>query len=362
MSSIYKEIQQKYRIEEVAKDLGIRLHRVGSSLRADSIAGNGQGKDAFAVYEQTNTWRDFMTGQGGDITDLVALVKYNGDKHMALCELMPECQNTHNFRNEISKRDEFESSVQRGFDDLTNVNKPVGVIAKDYLNSRGITDETILKLKIGLDYSGGRIRIRFPYWDQAGKRVLYFTTRRFDSNGTCENENEPKYMKASLEYHKHLRNAPLGLNSIKDDDFCIITEGMFDWIHCFQQGFSALSPNGCDFGKLWPEVLEVIKQHFKYVILAFDNDSAGIEATAKAAEKLMQEQIPFKVATIINVKDLAEYCEQGGSVQTLIDKAKSDPKWYIQYLKPQKDFDNLTGEERENVIEKCKNFIKTLSD
>ncbi|MBQ9418914.1 MAG: toprim domain-containing protein [Synergistaceae bacterium] len=360
MNEIFQTVNEKYEIAEVAKGLGITLHRVGRSLRADSIAGNGAGKDAFAVYETTNTWYDFMLGKGGDITDLVAIVKYKGDKYRALCELMPECQQSRDFRREISKRDEFAQFVKKLSGELLHPTKEINTKALEYLHSRKITDETIEKLQIGLDYGYAlQIRLRFPYWNQSGDRILYFSTRTFPHG---QGDGEPKYMKASLQAYPFLKNSPLGLNTVKSDkDFCIITEGMFDWLHCYQQGFAALSPNGCDFGKLWPEVLEVIKQHFRSVVLMFDNDTAGTEATVKAAEVLMKEQISFRVAQIINVKDLAEFCENGGEISDLVNRSRDGLKWYIDYLRPPKDFDLLTVDERNEAIRKCRKFIKTVS-
>ena len=53
-----------------------------------------------------------MIAIGGNITDLVAYMKYNGDKYSALCELMSEYQNNRDFRREISKRDEFANNTK----------------------------------------------------------------------------------------------------------------------------------------------------------------------------------------------------------------------------------------------------------
>ena len=355
-NNAFRAVQEKYRIADVAGDLRIRLHRVGGSLRANSIAGNGAGKDAFAVYEDSNTWHDFMLGIGGDITDLVAYVKYNGDKYRALCELMPECKQAHNFAREISKREEFTKDIKRLSDELLTSDKPVNVQAREYLHSRGITDETIKALQIGLDYGfPSQIRIRFPYWDMSGKTLRYYTTRAF------KGDDSNKYMKASLKAFPFLKNSPLGLNTVKQNsDFCIVTEGMFDWLNCYQQGFAALSPNGCDFGSLWPEALEVIRHHFKSVILAFDNDKAGWEATIKAAEILMKERISFRVAQIINVKDVAEYCENGGKIIDLVNNSRDGFKWYLDHIKPAMDFDSLTPEQKDDAIEKCSRFIRTV--
>ena len=354
--SIFLEVQDRYNVVDVAESLGIRLHKVGSSFRANSIAGNGDGKDAFAVYENSNTWYDFMLHIGGDITDLVAHVKYNGNKSQALCELLPDCKQSHDFKREISKREEFAQNIKRLSEELLSSNKEINVEAREYLKLRGITDETIRQLQIGLDFNfSNQIRIRFPYWDMSGKNPTYYTTRAF--KGSQEN----KYMKASLKAFPFLKNSPLGLNTVnRNNEFCIITEGMFDWLNCYQQGFAALSPNGTDFGKLWKEVTEIISKHFRYAVLAFDNDPAGTLATAKAAEVLIKAQIPFRVVQIYNVKDLAEYCEKGGQIMDLVNRSRDGLKWYIDYIKPNADFDNLTTEQKKEAMDKCRRFIRAV--
>ena len=190
--NIFQAVQEKYTVKEIAESLGIRLHRVGGSLRANSIFGDGsEGKDAFAVYEKSNSWHDFMEHKGGDVTDLVAIVKFNGDKAEAIHYLMPEAT-PEKIRVQKSQISEFMKDIERWHNDLMNPNKPMSVRALQYLHSRRITDETIRRNKIGIMTSGPKCRIIVPYQDESGKRVLYFNSRRYDWSGHGEDENEPK--------------------------------------------------------------------------------------------------------------------------------------------------------------------------
>ena len=361
--NLFKTVQEIYNIREVAEELGIRFTRKD---RAWSIANNGAGEYAFAIYPQSNTWYDFMLQQGGDITDLVTVMKYNGDKKAALKYLMPDWTEG-KIHDQLSKLDEFMNSNKYFNEQLFQRQGEGGAWSNvfKYLHARGITDETIKALQICLDFSNGTPRIRFPYWNRTGNRILYYTTRRYDMNGNGENEKQPKYMKASLDYHPYLDNAILGLNTLdrKDKDgnrrdYLIITEGMFDWLNCYQQGYSVISPNSCDFGKLWPKAIEAIRD-FKYVILAFDNDDAGRDATYKAARELLKAKIPFKVATLLT-KDVAEFCENGGKIESIVNSARDGKKWFIEYIRPQKPFEELTVGEREKAMSKCKEFIQQI--
>jgi len=144
--NIFQAVQEKYTVKEVTEQLGIRPHKVGGSLRANSIFGDGsEGKDAFAIYPESGRWYDFMDKKGGDITDLVAIVKFGGDKAEAIHYLMPEAT-PEKIRVQKSQIAEFMKDIERWHDDLMNPNKPMSVRALQYLHSRRITDEAIKKL------------------------------------------------------------------------------------------------------------------------------------------------------------------------------------------------------------------------
>ena len=256
--NIFSTINDKYSIVDVAKDLGIRVKKIGGSFRANSIDISGRGENALALYEHTNSWYDFMLNIGGDITALVAHVKFNGDTKQAIRYLMPDA-NFAVIDQELKKRNQFNDNINHWHNCLLNPedNHPYQQRALDYLHSRRINDDTIKSLKIGVmpdNFSTGGFRIIFPYWNDSGDTVLYFTSRRYDWSGRGEDEKQPKYKKASLEQYPFLRNVPMGLNSLyrKKDDTLIITEGVIDWAVCFQEGYSVLSPNGGDFGKSTP--------------------------------------------------------------------------------------------------------------
>ena len=60
--SIFQEIREKYNIVEVARNLGLIVKEKGDaegSHRADSLAPEGGGKNALALYEKKGTWYDF---------------------------------------------------------------------------------------------------------------------------------------------------------------------------------------------------------------------------------------------------------------------------------------------------------------
>lgn len=356
--NIFQAIQERYSILEVAKNLGISTRQVGNSYRANSIAGTGEGRDAFCAYPKSNTWYDFMLKIGGDITDLVAYVKYDGDKSAALRELMPEWT-SEKVKIQISQREKFMQDIERWHNEIFS-NKPHCVKAREYLHSRKITDETIKELKIGVKTWNGNFRIIFPYWDESMKNVLYYTTRCYDWSGRGENGKEAKYMKASLEANPFLKNTAWGLHTLnRGNDELWITEGMFDALHLAQAGFSVLTANGGDFGKAWPKVLEKIGD-FKRVILAFDSDNEGQVFTYNSAQVLIKNRLPFDVANFLT-KDIAEHFENGGRIETLQNSTIDGLRWCINYITPKRPLEELTVNERKKEKDKCKQFIMDIT-
>ena len=357
MDNVFQVVQEKFSITAVAKDLGLDVKRVGGSFRSNSIDNSGRGQNALALYESSNTWYDFMLQKGGDITNLVADVKFNGDIKQALHFLLPDFASG-KISEEINRRNSFLSHIDHCNDILLHSDRDFCVRAREYLHSRHISDETIKQLKIGIDSEGSQFRILVPFWDEAQHHILYFVTRSYDYG---HGEHDPKYKNASLSYYPFLRNSPLGLNTLnrKKGDTLVITEGIFDWFAFYQEGYSVLASHGGEFGKLWQGVLEKIKD-FKHVLLAYDSDDAGQMFTYKAAKVLLQHNIPFSVATLLT-KDVAEHYELTGNLEAIFHSARNGLNWFAQYITPKKNYDELTVREREIANEKLTSFIKDIS-
>lgn len=358
--NIFKAIQDKYSILQVAQDLGLHVKTVGHSFRSDSIAGGG--RDALILNDADNRWHDFKTGQSGDIADLVAQVQFNGDIKQALQFLMPDWDNG-KISQDLKAKSEFAAKINRWHSYIFNTTRKHCPLALDYLHKRGINDDTIRALKIGVSVENGGegFRIVFPYWDEAGKQVLYYATRRYDWNGNGEETNDDvsrRYKYASLEYYPFLHNVPLGLNTLsrKKDDTLIITEGIFDWLAFYQEGYSVLALKD---DKLWKHVLDYIK-NFKRVILAYDNDNAGQNYTYEAAKILLQHKIPFYCTTLLT-KDVAEHYQTAGNLDAVIKSVRQGFSWFTQYIIPKTPYEELTFGEKEKAMEKCKSFIKDIA-
>ena len=117
-----------------------------------------------------------------------------------------------------------------------------------------------------------------------------------------------------------------------------------------------LAPNGGDFGKYWPEVIEKIEKNFSKIILAFDNDDAGREFTRKAAQKFFEAKIPFFCAEILT-KDVAEYYATVGNLNTIINSAKPGFEWLLESLKTKENFEDLSVMQQKAKMDECRKVL-----
>ena len=137
-------------IEEIKNKISCREYMImehGAEItggRCKSFRLDAKNSSSLLVNERD--WYDFGSGKGGDVIDLAAHDKFNGDKSQSirylaekwgLGNILPQVE--HIFRSYLTIIDLATSFYQSR---LKNEHK-------EYLHSRGITDDTIEKLRIG---------------------------------------------------------------------------------------------------------------------------------------------------------------------------------------------------------------------
>ncbi len=312
-------IKQRISCVDYAQRYGLDIRKSGD--RTISLSG-GSNDTALVVYD--DWFYDFKLSQGGDVIDFCALLKYNGDRKEAIHELAditgvelksaPSAdwvKYTQNLNNKIQKCHE---SI------------PINIL--DYLHSRAITDETILRLKIGYDEKEKRIVI--PYWKNG--YICYTISRATELN------QKIKYKKAPLDGNNE--NVPWGLHTLdRNSDLLVICEGAFDAISFEQEGYPVLATMGGFFSKSQLQMLKSIAKNFKQIMLTFDNDEAGVSFTKSLSEFLFNNHIQFITAQIPDkYKDISEYYADGNSLDNLVKRAESGIVALCKHITDKDDF------------------------
>ena len=279
-------------------------------------------KNPTSFYCEDDYWYDFGSAIGGDVIDLAAQLKYNGDISVAIRELSQELGIKSENENPAWKAD-----IQNLCNRTAAYHESLTPEDYQYLSERGLTREDADRLMIGRVTDGYlRGRLFLPYFKNGA--VVYYATRAMRDSAFQEN----KYMKASLDESPSYQHIPWGLHTLNHrSDILIISEGYFDAVSWEREGYAVLSPITGNFSKTqWPDVISACRM-FPKVLVIFDNDAvshAGEGFTERTARKLFQNRIPFLVAhTPSGIKDVNDYYTQGGSLQALIDSAEDGLKY-----------------------------------
>lgn len=169
----------------------------------------------------------------------------------------------------------------------------------DYLNNRGIEKSGTKKFKLG----GAGGWIVQPIYDDNNKLVFY------NKRGLLNKEH---FIEKGVDKSKYVG----GLNIIKTMQGPVfITEGFFDVIQAWQEGIACVNVFGSSLSE---EQARKILKYFDNVVLAFDNDSAGLDGSIKAY-RLIKEISPSSDIKFANfkTKDLGEHLYNNDEVDTI---------------------------------------------
>ncbi|WP_305044060.1 DNA primase [Geoalkalibacter sp.] len=166
------------------------------------------------------------------------------------------------------------------------------------------------------DYDLFRARLIFPIYSARGE-VAAFGARVLD-------KSLPKYINSpeSPVYHKSavLYGLFQAREAMRRGGEAIVVEGYFDVLALHRAGFpQAVAACGT---ALTAEHARLLKRYAERVILLFDQDSAGRQATWRAMEALLPEGLPAAVATLEAGEDPDSFLARHGA-QALGERLKA---------------------------------------
>ena len=217
-----------------------------------------------------------------------------------------------------------------------------GSIAKDYLTKRGITTNVINAFNIGLSpnefdvlyktltdkgilvsdlhdlglvkqgktksfYDLFRERIIFPILDEKGN-IIGFSGRTY----LPTDKTSPKYINSPqtiiFTKSKVLYNLNNALNEIKKNNRVVLFEGYMDVIAAYR---ADIKESVASMGtSLTIEQVKLMKKYTNNVIICYDGDTAGIEATTRAIRLFENEQMQVKIILLPNNLDPDDYLKK----------------------------------------------------
>lgn len=321
------------RIEEVIGEF-VQLKRSGSNLKGLSPFANEK-TPSFVVSPAKQIYKDFSSGKGGSVVNFLMehehftypeALRYLAGKYgieIEEKEQTPEEQQAANERESLYIVSKFAAEYFH-----KQLEQEEGkAIALSYFHERGFSDQTITDFQLGynpdqwqaftdtaltagyqleyLDKAGLTIvrdegekkfdrfkgRVMFPIHNLSG-RVIAFGGRTLKSDkNVAKYVNSPEtdiYSKSKILYGIYQAK-----QSIVRNDVCYLVEGYTDVLSLYQAGIkNVVASSGT---ALTTEQVRLIRRYTPNVVILYDGDPAGIKASFRGIDLILEEGMNVKV-------------------------------------------------------------------
>ena len=228
----------------------------------------------------------------------------------------------------------------------------------DAMQKQGYTQKELLDAGLAVNgkkggvYDRFRNRLMFPIIDIRGN-VIGFGGRVMD-------DSTPKYLNSPETEIFNKRKNLFALNIAKKSKQgrMILTEGYMDAISLHQYGFDcAVASLGTS---LTEEHAAILAKYVPEVVLTYDGDEAGQNATRRAIPMLEKVGLRVKVLRMQGAKDPDEFLKKYGAdrFSLLLDKSENQAEYQLESLK--RKYDLTDDEQRVEFLQKAAQLISTF--
>lgn len=355
------------RVEEVIGDF-VNLKRAGSNLKGLSPFVDEK-SPSFMVSPVKQIWKDFSSGKGGNVVSFLMehehftypeAIRYLAKKYNIELEETVQTDDDLAIANEKESMYLVSEFASKYFQDILWNNDEGKAIGLSYFKERGFTSDTIKKFNLGyspeswdaftkealgkgykldyLDKTGLSIvkedkqfdrfkgRVMFPIQSMSG-RVLGFGGRILTND-----KKAAKYLNSpeSDIYHKskvlygifHAKQSIAKLNN------CYLVEGYTDVIQLNQAGIeNVVSSSGT---ALSPDQIRLINRLTPNITVLFDGDAAGLRASVRGIDLILEAGMNVKVCTFPDGDDPDSFAKKT-SYDDLVLYLEENAKDFIQF-------------------------------
>ena len=355
------------RVEEVIGDF-VQLKRAGSNFKGLSPFSDER-SPSFMVSPAKGIWKDFSSGKGGN--SVAFLMEHS---HFTYPEAIRYLAKKYNIEIEETEQTDEEkantdvresmylvSEFAKDYFHNTLLHSEEGkAIGLSYFKERGFTGETIKKFVLGyspetwdaltkealgkgyklefLESTGLTIpredrpfdrfkgRVMFPIQSMSG-RILGFGGRIL-----ANDKKAAKYLNSpeSEIYHKSkvLYGIYQAKQSIAKENNCYLVEGYTDVIQFHQAGIeNVVSSSGT---ALTPDQIRLINRLTKNITVLFDGDAAGLRASIRGIDLILEEGMNVKVCAFPDGEDPDSFAKKT-PYEELVKYLDENSKDFIQF-------------------------------
>ncbi len=328
----------------------VRLKRVGATGRYVGLCPFHQEKTpSFSVNQTRQFYHCFGCGVGGDaikfVEEIEGLSFWETVKMLAERYGIPMPKRSDYSDAESKLRGalmEMHAIAARLFQE--NLRGPQGAEARAYLAKRGVSQEIIDTFELGYAEPSGQVltrklsernfsaeqleasglvrkrnegtgyydnfrgRLMFPIHNESGK-VIAFGGRAMNDEDQPKYLNSPEtpiYRKTSVLYNLHRAR-----DAVRRSGRVVLVEGYMDVIGVYAAGVKEVVAS-CGTALTNGQV-RTLHRHADTVVVNFDPDTAGANATEKAIQLLLDEGLHVRVVALDGGLDPDEYCKRNGA-------------------------------------------------
>ncbi len=302
---------------------------------------------------------------------------------------IPVRQEYHNpeskLRNAIYEMHEIAARSFRG-----NLNSASGIDSRAYLKKRGLSPEIVDHFELGFSDRSGqemvkqlrqfsaeqlevsglvgkregggfydrfRGRLMFPIHDESGK-VIGFGGRALGDGEEPKYLNSPEtviYKKSTILYNLHRAK-----DAIRKGDRVVLVEGYMDVIGVYAAGVRNVIAS-CGTSLTSGQVRSA-RRHSENIVVNFDPDTAGANATERSIQMLLDERMHVRVLELDGGLDPDEYVKKFGA-QTYLEKLEKASGYFLWLAeRARKKFDMRTSDGRIGGLKFLLPAIERVSD
>lgn len=356
------------RVEEVIGDF-VQLKRAGSNYKGLSPFSDER-SPSFMVSPVKQIWKDFSSGKGGSVVTF--LMEH---EHFTYPEAIRFLANKYNIEieeTEVSQEDKIEANEKESmylvsefaktyFQDILLNSEEGKAIGLSYFKERGFTNETIAKFGLGyspetwdaftkealakgyqLDYleKVGLTILREDgkHFDRFKGRVMFpiqsLSGRNLGFGGRILNNDKKaaKYLNSPESEIYHKSKVLYGIfhakQAIAKQNNCYLVEGYTDVIQLHQAGIeNVVASSGT---ALTPDQIRLINRLTKNITVLFDGDAAGLRASVRGIDLILEEGMNVKVCTFSDGDDPDSFARKN-SYENLVSYLENNAKDFIQF-------------------------------
>ncbi len=363
-SETIEKIKETARIEEVVGDF-VSLKKRGSSL-IGNCPFHGEKTPSFHVSVNKGIYKCFGCGKAGDSVRFIMdhekysypeALKYLATKYnIEVEETVQTAEQTeaNSARESLYIVSQFASNF---FEDQLWNSSEGKAIGLSYFKERGFREDIIKKFNLGyspdvwdaltqeavknqhaeeyLEKTGLAIRNdKGKLYDRFRGRVMFpihnFTGRVIGFGGRTlkTDKNVPKYVNSPESDIYHKSNVLYGLfhakKAIRDQDNCYLVEGYADVLAVHQAYIeNVVASSGTS---LTLEQIRLISRFTQNVTILYDGDAAGIKASLRGLDMILEEGLNVKVVSFPDGDDPDSYMHKvgAGAFKTYIEEQRQD--------------------------------------